>query len=189
MKITKIKSSIFLSVLSLAILSFSCKKDDNDPVDTPPPTEEQELITTFQLTLTDTSGTHPTMVVTFRDLDGPGGNAPTTFDTIRLQANTVYMGVVELLNEAVTPAVNISDEVMEEAADHLFCYAVSGANTTVSITDSFNSLPIGLTTSWTTGDPSTGSILIRLKHQPGIKTGSCDLGETDIELDFQLVVQ
>jgi hypothetical protein len=29
-----------------------------------------------------------------------------------------------------------------------------------------------------------GDVKISLKHQPGIKNGSCDIGETDVELLF-----
>ena len=57
----------------------------------------------------------------FVDLDGAGGNAPTVFDTIRLQANTTYNASITLLNESAIPAEDLTVEVQQEDQDHLFC--------------------------------------------------------------------
>ena len=55
-----------------------------------------------------------------------------------------------------------------------------------------NSLPIGLTTTWTTGDAmSDANFQVILKHQPDVKTassGSTD-GSTDLDLTWKLTVQ
>lgn len=189
MRTIEMKGKMLLVVILLGMQFSACKKDDKETVSNPPPVEEQELITTFSITFTDSSGVNPTVVATFRDLDGAGGNAPVSFDTIRLKPGALYFGQVQVLNESVTPAINLTDEILSEAADHLFCYSVNTANAAVEITDSLNGLPIGLQTKWTTGALSNGSVLIRLKHQPGIKDGTCDIGETDIELNFTLYVE
>ena len=186
------KTIILKSVLFLAVVSIiaACKKDDNDPVVTPPNPNEEELITTFTILFTDPNGINPDVTATFRDLDGPGGNAPTAFDTIHLIANSTYNASISLLNEAANPAEDITEEVEEEGDEHLFCYEVSsGLNASIIRTDSDGTYEIGLLTQWTVSSVSQGEVTMRLKHQPGIKNGSCDPGETDIELNFQTIIE
>ncbi len=173
------------TALAFAVAVVSCKKDENPPVEKPQNEDEQELITTFTLTFTDTSHVLPDVTATFRDNDGAGGNAPTTFDTIRLQNNTVYAASITLLNESVTPAEDITEEVHERDFEHLFCFDVSaGLDLSIIRTDSDGTYEVGLQSLWTCGNVSTGNTTIRLKHQPGVKNGQCDPGETDIELSF-----
>lgn len=181
------KTLLGLGVVALAF--SSCKKDD-DLVDVPPPDQnETEVITTFQITLTDIGGTQPTVNAIFRDLDGDGGNAPTQFDTLYLAPNTSYSAEILLLNESVSPTDTISNEVLEEAADHLFCFSPTGANVTITRTDTDGVFEIGLQSLWVTAAVSDGTTQISLKHQPGIKDGTCAPGETDIELDFTTKIQ
>lgn len=182
---------VFIAIMSIAVIGLTaCKKDKKKEVDNPPPVNEEELITTFQIAFTDANGVQPNVTATFRDLDGPGGNAPVTFDTIRLHSATTYNAQITLLNESVTPAENISDEVLEEAVDHLFCFGPgAGLNLTIVRTDSDGTHEIGLQSQWITGAVSTGETLIRLKHQPGVKDGTCDPGDTDIELNFRTEIQ
>ena len=73
------------------------------------------------------------------------------------------------------------------------CLAIgttAGLNVTILRTDlDANSLPIGLLSKWTTTGVSSGTTTIRLRHQPGVKDGTCDPGETDIELDFHTIIE
>jgi hypothetical protein len=173
----------------LAALS-ACNKDKKKEVTNPPATNEEELITTFTIDFTDVNGVAPTVSATFRDVDGPGGAAPELFDTIRLQPSTVYNATITLLNESVIPAENISDEVLEEGDAHLFCFGPDGSlNLGVLRTDSDGTYEIGLSSKWTTGAASEGNMLIRLKHQPGVKDGTCEPGETDLELSFHTIIE
>lgn len=183
-------SKIALGILALALTVGSCKKDD-DLVDVPPPDQnESEVITTFTINFTDPNGVQPNVSATFRDLDGEGGNAPTQFDTIRLAPNTTYNASILLLNESTSPADTISNEVLEEDHEHLFCFMSMG-NEDVSITrtDSDGTYEVGLQSQWVTGMVSSGAIHITLKHQPGVKDGTCTPGETDIELHFITEIQ
>lgn len=182
------KNKLIILTGLLMIGLAACKKDKQD-VEDPPIVNEEELITTFKITFTDTMGIQPDVTATFRDLDGPGGNPPSVFDTIRLKANTVYAASIQFLNESVSPADSITNEILEEAADHLICFVPSGINAGIARTDSDGTYEIGLSSLWTLGAISNGSVLIFLKHQPDIKNGSCDLGETDIELDFQVRIE
>ncbi|WP_430402399.1 hypothetical protein [Fluviicola sp.] len=183
------KVVMILSVLSVALVA--CKKEKKKEVENPTNPNEQELITTFKIVFTDANGVLPNVEAQFVDIDGPGGNNPSVFDTIRLVANTTYNASITLLNESVIPTQNITTEVEEEGVDHLFCFDLtSGLNAVITRTDvDANNLPIGITSQWVLGNASTGTSTIRLRHQPGVKNGQCDPGETDIELNFHTVIQ
>jgi hypothetical protein len=174
----------FLGFTALALVTgFSACKDDN-----PAPENPEELITTLKLTFTDSANTANTFTVTFADPDGPGGNAPTTYDSIALQTNKTYFVSAQLLNESVSPAEDITLEVEEEKDDHLFGYS-STANVNITTTDlDNNNLPLGIQTKWKTTTASVGNTTVVLKHQPGIKTGDISLGETDVEVVFYTAI-
>lgn len=180
---------MILSVLSVALVA--CKKEKKKEVENPTNPNEQELITTFKIVFTDANGVLPNVEAQFVDIDGPGGNNPSVFDTIRLVANATYNASITLLNESAIPTQNITQEVEEEGVDHLFCFDLtSGLNAVITRTDlDANNLPIGITSQWVLGAVSTGTATIRLRHQPGVKNGQCDPGETDIELNFHTVIQ
>ncbi|MBL7882782.1 MAG: hypothetical protein JNL69_01835 [Bacteroidia bacterium] len=174
----------------VTLIFTGCKKDDSPTPEIPPPlANEEEVITTFTLYFTDSANVSNVISATFRDPDGDGGNPYTQFDTIHLMSNTTYYTQVVVLNETAVPADSISNEILEEANDHLFFYNVTGANATVTITDLDSNtptpLPIGLQTKWRTGNVSSGTTQIILKHQPGIKDGTFAPGSTDIDLTFQ----
>jgi hypothetical protein len=173
-------------IILTAIIAISgCKKDENN-VEVPPVINEEEVITTLTLQFTDIAGVLPPVEFTFRDPDGAGGLSPDIFDDIQLQQGTSYACSILLLNETVSPVDTISNEVLAEAEDHLFCFEVAGAEATIVRTDSDGTYEIGLESTWTTGGASQGTVTVILKHQPGIKDGSCDVGETDVEVVFDL---
>ena len=108
-----------------------------------------------------------------------------------LKKNVVYNGTITLLNESVSPAENITDEVKNEAEEHLFCYQISQlSGLTINRTDSDGNYEIGISTIWISGSTAEiGKVKITLNHQPGIKNGDCDPGETDIELEFVVKIE
>lgn len=183
------KIKIYLGITALAVTFAACKKESSSPTTPPAPSNEEELITSVRLIFADTAGIQPNVVAMFRDVDGPGGNNPSVFDTIRLKANTVYTATVEFLNESVNPTIDITAEIMEEAVDHLICYSVFGANVSIVKTDSDGMYEVGVATRWTTLGASEGTTLVTLKHQPGIKNGNCDLGDTDVEISFVTIIE
>ena len=67
---------------------------------------EEELITTVNYTLTPADGS-AAITLSFVDLDGDGGDAPTITGGT-LIANTTYTGTLELLNEAEMPVEDIT---------------------------------------------------------------------------------
>ena len=185
------KKNVLLSAMLLffVVVLNSCKKD---PVVDP---NEGESITTVRLKLTNTlsSSINP-LVYEFKDLDGEGGAAPVKFDDIVLQKNIPYICEVTVLNESVSPADDITKEIKAEANDHQFYFVPSSSNLlSVSNYDADSQgLPLGLSSFWVSGlNPGTGTVKVVLKHKPGIKAANdlINKGDTDIELDFKLIIQ
>jgi hypothetical protein len=186
------KSNAIFSTIVLATILFgitSCKKDKDNPETPQPIVNEEEIITTCKIVFTDISGNLSDTIAIYRDTDGDGGNGPVQFDTIFLKASTEYTTEIILLNETVSPADSISNEVREEGHEHLFCFDVVGAEVSIIRTDSDGTFDIGLLSMWTTTNASEGSVTVTLKHQPGVKDGTCEPGDTDIEIAFPVVIE
>jgi hypothetical protein len=180
------KRVMFFSLMLLASFGFlGCKKDKADP-------NEEELITTVKVKLTDKSN-GAVSNFEFRDLDGEGGAAPTKFDEIVLGRGKVYDCALEILNESVTPADNITAEILAEANDHQFYFAATdGLVAVANLNNDGKGLPLGTTSVWTaSGNAGSGTLTITLKHKPGVKAAgdAVTVGETDIALSFKLKVQ
>ena len=209
MKTQILKTTLLIS-LSLWIFS-SCKKDKNEPQpeNPTPPANTGEIITTMKLIFTDTLNAFSSTYIV-KDPDGDGGQSFTQYDSVvTLASNSVYRLEILLLDESKNPIDTISKEVLAEGADHMFFFTPNttinssnpisvnhtGSNTLIKYSDLDNaSTPrgIGLKTLWSTSN-STGStkhpLTIKLKHQPGVKDGTEAPGETDIELNFKLIIQ
>lgn len=181
-----------LALGALSLMVVSCKKDDVKPTDDHDH-NDSELITTLELKFSGKGklGADTTFVVTFNDPDGDGGNAATQFDTIHLLKNSTYKVEVTLLDKSKTPADTISNEVLEEANDHLFFYSSNPLDLVkVAITDKDgNGKNLGLKSTWTTSNAGSGKVKVKLMHQPGVKDGTSATGDTDVEVDFQVNVK
>ena len=175
LKPQSLRALALLACTGLALTQFSCSKPESEIV------EEEELITTLSLTLTDSLGVSQTF--TFRDTDGDGGNNPVRFDTLQLKAGYLYSASIQILNESVTPAEDITTEILEEKDDHLFCFTSPTVNVTATDVDS-KGLKVGIQSKVISNTVGSSNLIVSLKHQPGIKNGNCDLGETDIEINF-----
>lgn len=188
--IKKSMKTIVLTAVAV-ITSFTGCKKDKDQVTVPQPVKnEAEVITTMKLKFVDSSNTSTISYATFRDPDGDGGLGVDIFDTIKLAPNKTWLTSILLLNETVSPADTISNEVVEEGVDHLICFTPTGASATVVKTDlDANSLAIGLQSKWRTTATGLGTMQIELRHQPGIKNGSCTIGDTDIDVVFKTKIQ
>ena len=170
-----------LAISCIASVAFSAceKKDDKTTND-----EGEELITTVELTFTDNISAKAT-TFNWTDADGPGGDNP-IIDNITLSKDIEYQLSIRFLNESVTPAEDITDEVREEGNDHLICFS-NTSNMTVTSTDKdSNDLPIGLTANVNTTGAINGFFELELRHQPGVKTGDCELGSADIDVMFPI---
>jgi len=177
-----LKNLLFLLLLGALTVFQACDNDD------PEPENEEELITTVTLTLVPESG-GSNVVMSFRDLDGDGGDDPVIVGGV-LQAGVTYEGSIELLNETETPPEDITEEVEEEDDEHLFCYTASSVDVSITRTDTDGTYEVGLETEWTAGSAAaSGTVNVTLKHQPGIKDGTCAPGDTDISIDFPVEIQ
>lgn len=176
-----------------ALMFWGCEDDPTNPENG----NEQELITTVTLTLTE-NGTSNTVTATFRDLDGDGGAAP-TIGTLTLKAGSTYTGSIELLDESKTPAEDITAEVEEEADAHQFFYTPQGdvaGRLTVTVTDKdANNLPLGLafTVAVSAGPAVTGSaansLNIVLSHFDEVaKNGTDPSDESDVDIDVPVTI-
>ncbi|MFM2338753.1 MAG: hypothetical protein RL115_1946 [Bacteroidota bacterium] len=178
-------SKIALALLMVGTLLSGCEKDAEEP-------NEEELITTVRLTFTEVGGAGTVSTFTFKDLDGEGGAAPSVFNDIVLAPSKSYNMSIALLNESVSPVEDITTEVSNEGNDHQIYYVTSGANVTISnLNNDAAGLPLGLTSTWTTGTASTGNVTITLKHKPGVKAAGDAItkGDTDIQLAWPTRVQ
>jgi hypothetical protein len=184
------KNGFYILLLTCTITAFfSCK--DKDPVLENP----EELITTLVLTFNPHGGGTP-VLFQFQDLDGPGGNPP-QITAGALTAQTMYHAAVYALNASVSPAIDVTAEILDEAEDHQFFFIVSGVQITHTYDDQdINGNPIGIINTFVTGDPANGTLAVVLRHEPdkfaaGVKDGNIANagGETDIEVVFPLVIQ
>jgi hypothetical protein len=185
MKNNRINQLFIFALFSL--LGFnSCKEKEIEPG------EENELITTVNLKLTNAGNSQ---TFKYLDLDGDGGKAA-TIDKIILKPNTEYSIEIELFDESKSPKLNIGEEVAEEADEHLFVFTANPASLLkYTYTDKDkNNLPIGLKGTITTTTATSGTLKVQLRHQPPVngkatKDGTANPGSDDININFDLAVQ
>lgn len=184
----KRKFRFAIMAVSALVLSFSaCKKDDDEL----PEVEENELITTLKLKFTNKAAANDVKTFSWKDTDGPGGNAP-VIEQIVLEANKSYtLSIDEVWNEAASPAEDVREEIADDADDHLFVYKPAPAGLlSITITDKdVNNLPIGLTADAVTAAAGTGTLQIVLRHQPNVKNGTETPGSTDLDATFAVKIQ
>lgn len=169
-----------------SLLITSCKKED------PFIPNEEELITTLRLTLTDGNGGEA--IFSFRDLGD--GQAPEIVEGV-LKANTIYDGVLELLDESTTEVGDITAEVIEEADEHQVFYISNNGAIMIDYSDQdVNGYPLGIVTKLTTTDTGNSELKVILRHEPAkaaLNVQNGDItnagGETDIEVTFNVVIE
>ena len=175
----------------LVLVSFlACKKDPEVL-----PTDDNELITTVELVFTDPANVAHSF--TFRDIDGDSRTAPEAFDTLKLSRNTEYTVAIHIGDESKGTLEDITSGIAEESDVHLFVYRPNPVSLlAIQITDvDKNALPIGLNAKAKTQYfPGSGLLQVMLKHQPPlngkvVKTGDEDLGSTDLDLSFPLIIK
>lgn len=158
-------------------------------------TTDNELITHVTIVLHDSDITKNDSTRAFwSDIDGAGGNNPILPDTLRIRKNTVYNGHIYFSNLQNGTYIDITKVIETENMNHILCYDVHSVTVppsglSIERTDQDkNGYQVGLSTLWKAQNAENGFIRVRLKHQPNIKNGSCDIGETDAEVDFPYVV-
>ena len=194
--------AVYALLLSPVLLFTACTEDD----DIPEAENSEETITNITLTFTPEGGGTP-VTATWVDADGEGSGAPVLTDII-LAANTTYTMDIDLIN-AIDPdnPESITEEVEEESDEHMFFFNwtdgifsdptgngnVDNRADQVNYEDPMddNGYPVGLETSWTTGDAMTGAFQVILKHQPDIKSATSGVadGESDVDVTWGITIQ
>ena len=168
--------------------------------------EEEEVINRIVLNFMPTGGGDVVSAAWF-DEDGEGVGNP-TIDEIGLAANTEYTMSLTLENTLGADVEDVTEEISEEADEHMFFFGFTadffsnpmGDGNIDSRQDPLeyndqdsNGNPIGLSTTWTTGEAtsSSGEFRVVLKHQPGLKTATSDatVGGTDVDITYSLSIQ
>ena len=181
------KQILLFPLLIIAIIFTGCS--DDDP---PAPVNEEEIITTLNVTLTPLGG-GTTITLQKTDLDGDGPNPPQYDVSGNLTVGTTYSGLVKIENESVTPSENITEEVLEEADEHQFFFTPAGGlniSTTYSDQDN-NGNPLGVEFNLIAVAASSGTLTVTLRHLPsrpntGLENAG---GETDIQATFNVTVE
>jgi hypothetical protein len=174
------------TALGFALIFFlSCKEAEIEP-------EENELITTVQL---EFEGNFSKKTYTWKDLDGEGGQKP-VIQPIGLSPGISYSVKISLLDESKSEIVDITDEVKEEADEHLFVYDISPSSlATYTYGDKdANGFPIGLVGTIQSKTVGLGTLNVRLRHQPPLngkatKDGTAMPGSDDINIGFPITFQ
>ncbi len=180
-----LKSTVALaSIFAILFIIEGCDKDD------PTPVNEEEVITTITVTLVPVGGGN-TIELRYYDEDGDNGSAsPEITVGGPVLTNTSYTAQIELLNETKSPAENVTQEIIDESNDHLFCFETSSNVSIAYLDEDENGLPLGVVSLLTATAPGQGTIGVILRHQPGTKTGECPgSGESDLDIEFNVSIQ
>ena len=181
--------TLFAAPLALTACS-SGDPDDDGP-------GEQELITRVVVTLTNEDDLNDSVTITANDPDGDGAGITFSPTSVTLRPGATYAGTIEL-----TDTINnedITEEIEEEAEEHLFRYAFDPASAgTITLTDTESdyttedenggNFQVGLTFRATVSGNATGQgrVVALLYHfDDAPKTSSTATSdELDIDIEF-----
>lgn len=184
----KIKHLSAIAVAAIALFATSCSKDDDPIIEE----NENEVITTVKLHFKE-QGTTNELVYSWKDADGPGGNAP-VIDQIALQPGKTYNVSLSFLDEV--NGEDITEEVSEENIDHRIYYVPSGSSNiqVTGLDKDDNNVTLGLNSVWTTTTASTGTVRVVLRHYAEGGKQEADLvndpkSSTDVDIQFNSKVE
>jgi hypothetical protein len=144
----KLKSLFLVTFVLFAF--FACKKKQEDPK----PVEENELVTTVELTINELDNTgnviaNTTQIATWEDLDGTGPNAPVrtvtqngaTFNNnrIRLVTSRNYRINLRFLDKTKNPVENKTTEIESKGTEHQVFFVTAGPGGALVTTNAFSS--------------------------------------------------
>lgn len=174
-----------------AIGFTACSSDDDGAI--PEIVNEEEVITTVSLTLVSSSD-NTTIELTSRDIDGDGPNEPVVTVSGTLDVNTIYDASISFLNETVSPAEDITEEVEDESDEHQVFYIPNQGVELLVEYQNFdeNSNPLGTMVTLTTGSEAVaGSLTVTLRHEllkPNDGTLDGAGGDTDVQVTFPIEI-
>ncbi len=179
------KIVIILSVISLLMAGlYSCKTDT--------PLTTNEYISRVDVIAIDQTDQHADTFgyINFREAEG---GPATMIDTIRLKGDRSYNVQLRILDEANNPILDLTDSITHMADKHLMVYTIDPVSGLIKnkIQDKdAHGLPLGLVSTWQTGDSgTTGYLRLILYHQPVGKNGTPTPGNVDFEADYPVLVK
>ncbi len=187
------KQTIYiLSAFVMITLIFAACKKDNAPVP-----DEQELITTVKLAVSN--GTGFSKVFVYKVENGFTSGTPGTIqiDTVALPAGQTYNAEITVWNEKADPVEDITQEILEKDQEHLFLFLSEPATGAGSLIVSDGSKdrdgkPFNQTFKISAAAAGAGKFTIYLMHDPVSKSGTTPAlsgGETDAQVTFPVVLQ
>lgn len=174
------KSFAYLLLCMGLFLTVGCNKDDDS--------SENENITTVEIHLTG-PGLDKRFV--WNDPDGDGGASP-TIDRITLPPLTGNISCfVHFYDRSKNPVQDLTTEIEAEKDAHLILLTVTGPKVTITPQDrDSKGLPFGLLTKWQTDQPATGTLRVRLIHEPTDKNSTTNPGgEVDADVQFPIDIK
>jgi hypothetical protein len=210
----KLKHGVYV-LLGTALFYASCSSKKEEAVQ---PNIANETITQASLKFTNEANPSDTTSCTYTfHLDNNDNVTSVDSTALTLKANSVYDGVVYMLDQTQTPVFVVSNEIIQRENYHLFFYQPTPVNTApvISTTSPYipgtpvtpgvpplnltivrtdhdtNSPPLqfGFHTKFTTGAASTGKLRWVLRHQPNAKNGTYAPGSSDLDVNFITVIQ
>jgi hypothetical protein len=191
------KKQTFLLPLFILSLIFTGCSDDDDHDDHSHPVNEEEVITTIEVTLSDGTNSY---VLIWEDLDGDGPDLP-IITGATIPSNS-YDAEIQLYNKTLDPTDDeyvVTTEILEEDVDHQFFFnASNGLNVFdfVYADADVDGNPIGQQFIIEDVSGSGGDLNIVLLHEPnknadGVSDGDITNagGDTDIDITFPIIVQ
>lgn len=190
------KQTFLLPLLILSLIFTGCS-DDDDHDDHSHPVNEEEVITTIEVTLSDGTNSY---VLIWEDLDGDGPDLP-IITGATIPSNS-YDAEIQLYNKTLDPTDDeyvVTTEILEEDVDHQFFFnASNGLNVfdfVYADADVYGN-PIGQQFIIEDVSGSGGDLNIVLLHEPnknadGVSDGDITNagGDTDIDITFPIIVQ
>jgi hypothetical protein len=190
------KQTFLLPLLILSLIFTGCS-DDDDHDDHSHPVNEEEVITTIEVTLSDGTNSY---VLIWEDLDGDGPDLP-IITGATIPSNS-YDAEIQLYNKTLDPNDDeyvVTTEILEEDVDHQFFFnASNGLNVFdfVYADADVDGNPIGQQFIIEDVSGSGGDLNIVLLHEPnknadGVSDGDITNagGDTDIDITFPIIVQ
>jgi hypothetical protein len=172
------KSFIFLALAGMLLFANACKKD---------PQTAEENITTIEVHIT---GAGFDKKFFWNDTDGDG--VANTIDSIVIPPNVSNLkGHLHVYDRSVTPEIDITEEIEEENKEHLFVYNVNLSNLVIKdLNTDADGKPFGITSVWATQAAGTGTVNIKLYHEPTDKNNAANPGgEVDFDVTFPVVIR
>lgn len=172
MKTTK----FFVAAIFCFTLITSCSETEE-----PEEVLEEELITNVSLTFVNDADATDVVALASFAADGQDGASTETI-VGSFTAGATYSLTIGILNseDPNNPEDVLNGDIIPEADEHFFAFAVNGIDLTMSRDandiDGPSGSKLGVNTTWVAGDVSTGNVQIRLIHEPTTVNDSNEFG-------------